>query len=501
MDNNTPLLFIDSPSPEYLANPSVHNYGTYRTLTYDYHLPSRITKCPHCGHEGLHVHKNLELTLKHVSTFIDIIQLRVYYHSYRCPECRKLTRDTIPMRCGDTHFTYYYKAQILRLLEDYGITMKKCAQLMKATPRQVKEIKKEALAIMAGDLKPTHYSRYIAIDEFLLEHPHRYCTIVIDAETGELLYLEKGKSKAQVEGFMRFVGEDFMNHVEAVVMDMNNTYYPAISKAYPHIDLNYDPFHLVQWYQDKVIDSLRKAEYKRIKKEAEKAREEGREEDADALMAEAKKLFDSRFLLMTSRTTLEAKDKANREANKEYRERCKQLGIEPPAGHKDRRENNVEALDAVLKADEKLATAFALGNELRDIIHIRDVEEMTARLEDWVKTAKNSKISQLTRFANTILRHWEGIRNMAKHGLSTGILEGTNCYIKNMRRSAFGYSDFDFFGLLIWEHTHMSAAHKKAETCRVKRKYKPRTKKNEKPASKQTIYIKERDRFGNVIAS
>ena len=67
----------------------------------------------------------------------------------------------------------------------------------------MKEIKKEALAILAGDLKPTHYSRYIAIDEFLLEHPHRYCTIVIDAETGELLYLEKGKSKAQIEGFMR----------------------------------------------------------------------------------------------------------------------------------------------------------------------------------------------------------------------------------------------------------------------------------------------------------
>ncbi len=501
MDSNIPSLFIDSPSPEYLANPTVHNHGTYRTRSYDYMLPKQITKCPHCGHEKLHIHKNLKMTLKHASLFLDEIRLVVYYHAYRCPKCRKLTRDTIPFRCGDTSYTLYYKAQILMFLEDYGLTMKKCAQLMRATPKQVKEIKKEALALLAGDLKPTHYSKHIAIDEFMLEHPHRFCTIVIDADTGELLYLEKGKSKAQVEGFMKFVGEDFMNHVEAVVMDMNNTYYPAISKAYPHIDLNYDPFHLVQWFQNKVMDGLRKAEYKRLKDKADKARKEGREDDADALMDEAKKLFDSRFILMTSRTTLEAKDKANKELNEQYLARCAELGIEPPEGHKGRRENNVESLDAVLKSDEKLATAFVLGEELKEIIHIRNMKEMEEKLEAWVKTAQNSKINQLTRFANTILRHWDGIKNMAKHGLSTGILEGTNCYIKNMRRSAFGYSDFDFFGLLIWEHTHKKAAYKKAESARVKKVYKPRTKKNEKPASKQTIYIKERDKFGKLIAS
>jgi len=112
----------------------------------------------------------------------------------------------------------------------------------------------------------------------------------------------------------------------------------AISNLYPHIDLNYDPFHLVSWYQEKVINALRKAEYKRIKKEAEEAKEEGRKEDAAALMSEAKKIFDSRFFLMTSRTVLEARDKANKELNKENRERYKSLGIEPPSKLYERRE-------------------------------------------------------------------------------------------------------------------------------------------------------------------
>lgn len=499
MNVSTASLFVDSVQIE-KTKPEIKECKGYRIITYDYVLPGRVIKCPSCGNDGMHIHKNKEITLKHASTGIDLIELRVHYHSYRCPGCRKLALDVIPERCGQAFYTTYYKAQILYLLQDYGLTMKQAASIMHATPKQVKDIKKEYLSLLAGDLKPPHFSRFIAIDEFLLEHPHRYCTIVIDAETGELLYLEKGKSKAQVEGFMRFVGHEFMMHVEAVVMDMNNTYYPAICKSYPHIDINYDPFHLINWYQDKVIGPLRKAEYKRIKKEASKADDEGRREDAEALMIEGQKLFESRFLLMTSRTALEAKDKSNKKLNREYEERCRDLGISP-SGHKNRRENNVESLDAVLKADEKIATAYALGGELQEIIHIRDMDAMKSRLEEWVATARNAGISQLTRFAGTIERHWDGIVNMAKYGLSTGILEGTNCYIKNMRRSAFGYSDFDFFGLLIWEHTHNKAIRRKEDSAKTKKIYKPRQGKNRKNASKQTIYIIERDKNGKILAS
>ena len=31
---------------------------------------------------------------------------------------------------------------------------------------------------------------------------------------------------------------------------------------------------------------------------------------------------------------------------------------------------------------------------------------------------------------------------------------GVNGFIKALRRSAFGYQDFDYFALLIWEQTH-----------------------------------------------
>lgn len=49
-----------------------------------------------------------------------------------------------------------------------------------------------------------------------------------------------------------------------------------------------------------------------------------------------------------------------------------------------------------------------------------------------------------------------------------------------MRRSSFGFSDFVFFGLLIWEHTHTKAKSKTEEADYVKKSYKPRSKPNSK---------------------
>lgn len=71
---------------------------------------------------------------------------------------------------------------------------------------------------------------------------------------------------------------------------------------------------------------------------------------------------------------------------------------------------------------------------------------------------------------------------MAQYGINSGVLEGLNGYIKNMRRSSFGFSDFYFFTFLIWEHTHKKAKRKNEEAGY--KKSKPRSKLDSKKASK-----------------
>jgi hypothetical protein len=51
-------------------------------------------------------------------------------------------------------------------------------------------------------MKPLHYSLYLCVEESLIEHGHRYCTMAIDARTGESRYLEKVKKKEQLGHFL-----------------------------------------------------------------------------------------------------------------------------------------------------------------------------------------------------------------------------------------------------------------------------------------------------------
>jgi transposase len=54
---------------------------------------------------------------------------------------------------------------------------------------------------------------------------------------------------------------------------------------------------------------------------------------------------------------------------------------------------------------------------------------------------------RLTRFVNTVASHIDTILAWYEHSITSGPLEGLNNKIKVMKRSAYGYRDFEFFGL------------------------------------------------------
>ena len=176
-------------------------------------------------------------------------------------------------------------------------------------------------------------------------------------------------------------------------------------------------------------------------------------------------------------------------------------GEKIPDGYCFHIEDNPNTLNCILEADGNLAIAYNPGGELQDIIHCRSVADMEDKPNAWLKTTGNAKVIQITCTTKTIENRWDGIVGMARFGINSVIIKGVDGYIRNMRRSPFGFSDFDFFGLLTREHAHRKAKRKAEEASHVRRRYKPRSGLNRRKASKQTVYIRERDSNGKTISA
>jgi len=448
--------------------------------------PSRDWK-GYLGEGQWYKHSNEVTVLKHCSSGITLMCLEVHYESYVNKYGRRRRTDSIPFRNGNNGYTNHFLANISYFMSGYGMTISRCARICHTTPAIVKEINKTRLLTLAGDMRPQHYSPYICVDEFLIEHGHRYCTMVIDAQSGELLYLEKGKKKEQLKHFFQWVGDDFMNHVKAISMDMNTNYSVAVQEAFPHIKIVYDTFHIVKWFNDQVIDAARRAEGNRLKKLAERLNSEDKKDEAALVLNERKLLFGSRFLLLANKRTLKAKDKLNTELNTEAKKAAEEDGRDPRKVGR-RRTDNSSSRDGILKANENLQNSVKAREELIDILACPNPEHMRDQLQTWVKLYSSVGISQLTRFTKTITKRMEGIVTRALAPISSGRIEGVNGFIKAMRRSAFGYQDFDYFALLIWEQTHGKKRSGPTTSGKNKRGY-TRTNPRNKKRLKQTVFL------------
>src|SRR5690606_23981413 len=66
--------------------------------------------------------------------------------------------------------------------------------------------------------------RLLAMDEFAIQKGHRYATVVVDPERKRVLWVGRGRSRAEIRPFFELLGPVRCAQVRAVAMDMNSAY-------------------------------------------------------------------------------------------------------------------------------------------------------------------------------------------------------------------------------------------------------------------------------------
>jgi transposase len=243
--------------------------------------------------------------------------------------------------------------------------------------------------------------RRIAIDEIYVGKKRKFLTIVLDLETGAVVFVGEGKGAAALEPFWERL-KSASKRIEAVAIDMSQAYIQAVATNLPKAVLVFDHFHVIKLFNEKLTE-LRRELYREL---------------TDLLQKEV--LKGVRWLLLKNPENL------------------------------DEKRNERQRLEEALRLNQPLACAYYLKEDLRQIWNQPSKAIAQAVLEDWVRRADASGVGMLKKFAKTLASYRSGILAYYDHPISTGPLEATNNKIKTLQRQAYGFRDPAFFTLKIY---------------------------------------------------
>lgn len=294
--------------------------------------------------------------------------------------------------------------QISRQLRRYVIDLSRMmtildvAELTGLCWDTVKEIVKERLARDYAHIRLKDLRR-LAIDEIYLGRKHKYLTLVIDQESGRIVWVGRGRAGEALYGFWRRLKVSGAR-IEAVAMDMSQAYAAAVQRHLPEALIVFDRFHVMKLMNEK-LDDLRRELVRQA-------------EDEEARVA----IKGTRWLLLYRRDNLP--------------------------------KNKARQLQQALDLNQPLATAYLLKEELALAWEAGTWEQMADFLSAWCEKAIASGIGQLVSMAQSLTDHAEGLLAYAVTGMTSGRMEGINRKIKTLLRQVYGLRDAEFLKLKLY---------------------------------------------------
>jgi transposase len=353
-------------------------------------------RCSACDSLGVHPRGHQERIFRAVPIGHKPVRLVLAIPRVYCPRCGVIRQAAVPFAEPRRTYTRGFERYALEL--GRLMTIQDVARHLGVSWDVVKDIQKRDLQRRFRKPRLSKLKR-IAIDEIAVAKGHRYLTVVLNLDTGAVVFVGDGKGADALDPFWRRLRASKAK-VEAVATDLSAAYIGAVTRRLPEATLVFDRFHVMKLVNDK-LTALRRQLHARASGEDKRV------------------LKGARWLLLKRPENLEPR----------------------------RRER--ERLQEALRLNEPLATAYYLKEDLGQFWEQEDDAQAQAFLLDWLGRAEASGIPLIVGLARTLRGHALGLLAYYDYPISTGPLEGTNNKIKTMKRQAYGYRDKEFFKLKI----------------------------------------------------
>ncbi len=361
------------------------------------HTPEEKLCCPCCGshnvvRDGFTIRRFVSVPFGYAKTYVEMKIQRV-----KCSECGLTRQENVDFAKGKRRHTNAFANMVIDMSR--FATIQDIAWFLGVSWDMVRNIQMEFLQKEYSNPDISNL-RYISIDEFATHKGHVYKTIVVDQETGRIVFVGDGNGKTALEPFWEKLGER-KECIEAVCTDLSSAYTNAVKTKLPNASLVVDHFHVVKLMNEK-IDQLRRQLW-HMEKDLNKR----------------KIVKGTRWLLLRNGKDI---------FDTEYKTR----------------------LENALDMNEPLMKAYYLKENLREIWKQPCKEDAKRAIDDWLVQAFDSKIQPLVKMAQTIRAHKPYILAWYDYPISNGPIEGINNKIKVLKRQMYGFRNDEFFKLKLY---------------------------------------------------
>jgi transposase len=252
--------------------------------------------------------------------------------------------------------------------------------------------------------------RRIGIDEISYKRGRYYLTVVVDHDTGALVWAAPGRNEATLRQFFDTLGSERSAAITHVSADAAEWIAVVVAERCPNAIRCADAFHIVAWATD-ALDQVRLAAWNdaRALARSEPPRPQGRPR-ADAPPRpghqRARTLKNSRYALWKN-----------------------------PENLTDRQRHK---LAWIARTDPRLYRAYLLKEGLRTVFALKGDAGKEA-LDRWISWARRSRIPAFVDLQRRIVKHRAAIDAALDSGLSNALVESTNTKIRLITRVAFGF--------------------------------------------------------------
>ena len=233
--------------------------------------------------------------------------------------------------------------------------------------------------------------RRIGIDEISYKKGHRYLMVVVDHDTGRLVWAAPGHDKATLARFFDVLGAERCAQIRLVSADAAEWIGELARERCGHATVCLDPFHVVAWATE-ALDVVRRQVWNTARR--------------CGASGHAKDLKGARYALWKNPEHLTNRQRAK--------------------------------LAWVATLNGPLYRAYLLKEQLREVFAVRG-EAGIALLDRWLAWAARCRIPAFVELARRIRKNRAGVEAALTHGLSNALVESTNTKLRLLTRMAFGF--------------------------------------------------------------